>query len=133
VHVLVVDDEPDTRDLLSLILSGCDAVVRTSASAEEALSLLDDFVPDVLVSDIGMPGEDGYDLLRRVRARPADRGGRVPAVALTAYSRAEDRIRAFQAGFQIHVAKPVEPAELVMAINNLLAPLGGVRPGAEVE
>jgi PAS domain S-box-containing protein len=120
VRVLVVDDEPDTREMLSVVLGECEAEVRSAGSAAEALAALESWVPDVLVSDIGMPCEDGYELIAKVRSLPADRGGRIPAVALTAYARFEDRMRALGAGFQMHVAKPVEPAELVMVIHSLL-------------
>jgi PAS domain S-box-containing protein len=132
-RVLVVDDEPDAREMIAIVLGECDAVVRTAASVSEALALLDEAQFDVLVSDIGMSEEDGYELIRRVRARPAARGGTVPAVALTAYARLEDRIHALQAGFQIHVAKPVEPAELVTVVHSLLEFAGKVMPPSESE
>jgi PAS domain S-box-containing protein len=120
IRVLAVDDEPDTRDMLALVLGECEADVRTAASAAEALAMLDEWEADVLVSDIGMPIEDGYELIRRVRARPKARGGDVPAVALTAYARFEDRMLALKAGFQMHVPKPIEPNELVTVVNSLL-------------
>ncbi|HJU06001.1 MAG TPA: response regulator [Nitrospiraceae bacterium] len=116
LHVLVVDDEPETRDLLVAVLSKCGAEVKASASAQDALEALREWRADVLVSDIGMPGEDGYDLIRKVRAMEPDRGGRIPAVALTAYARVEDRLRALSAGFQMHVSKPVEPIELAAVV-----------------
>ena len=116
LHVLVVDDEPETRDLLVTVLSRCGAEVRSSASAQDALDALKAWHVDVLVSDIGMPGEDGYDLIRKVRAMDPACGGRIPAVALTAYARVEDRLRALSAGFQMHVAKPVEPLELATVV-----------------
>ncbi len=119
MRVLVVDDEPDARSLLRRLLEDCHAVVRTSASARDALDQIAAEPPDVLVSDIGMPGEDGYSLIRRVRALGAERGGNVPAVALTAYARSEDRVRAIRAGFQTHVVKPVEPAELITVVASL--------------
>jgi hypothetical protein len=119
VRVLVVDDELDARSLVQRLLEDCEAVVLTAASAPEALSLLLQEKPDVLVSDIGMPGEDGYSLIRKVRALESDAGGEVPAVALTAYARSEDRTRAMLAGFQTHVAKPVEPVELVATVASL--------------
>ena len=86
------------------------------ASAREALQLLEVDRPDVLVSDIGLPDEDGYSLIRRIRQREAEHGGLLPAIALTGYARADDRTRALAAGFQAHVAKPLEPAELIAAI-----------------
>jgi PAS domain S-box-containing protein len=121
VRVLVVDDEADAREMLRVVLDGCQVVVRTAASAADATHLLDEWEADVLVSDIGLPGEDGYDLIRKIRQRPAERGGRIPAVALTAYARAEDRIRALSSGYQMHVTKPVEPAELIVVIKTLIS------------
>ncbi len=116
LKVLVLDDEPDGRDLLKRILGDCGAQVITAASALEALSLISVHLPDVLVSDIGMPEVDGYEFMRRVRALPADHGGRVPSVALTAFARSEDRARALMAGFLAHVSKPLDPSELVATI-----------------
>ena len=122
VKVLVVDDEPDARALIGHLLQRCDAIVVTAASAAEALELLKSQRPDVLISDIGMPYEDGYTLIRRVRALPQDQGGGTPAIALTAYARGEDRVKAVMAGFQHHIAKPVEPAELIAMIASLIHP-----------
>jgi signal transduction histidine kinase/DNA-binding response OmpR family regulator len=119
-RVLVVDDEPDARNLLRRLLEECDAKVITASTADAALALLKMERPDVLVSDIGMPGEDGYTLIRRIRTLPNAEGGRTPAVALTAYARSEDRIRAVTAGFQHHLTKPVEPAELLAIVASLL-------------
>ena len=119
LRVLVVDDEPDARALVKRLLENCEAVVTTAASASEALEALRRAKPDVVISDIGMPGEDGYALIRMVRALPSDEGGDVPAVALTAYARSDDRTRALLAGFQSHVAKPVEPTELVATVASL--------------
>ncbi|BAZ00127.1 multi-sensor hybrid histidine kinase [Tolypothrix tenuis PCC 7101] len=119
VRVLVVDDEPDARQLLTTVLSPYGAQVMTAASATEALAAVPQFHPDVLVSDIGMPKEDGYVLIRQLRALPPEQGGRIPAVALTAYARSEDRTQALLAGFQLHIPKPVNPAELVAVIANL--------------
>jgi PAS domain S-box-containing protein len=116
IRVLVVDDEPDARDLVQRLLTDCSAQVLTAASAREALSCLEREVPDILVSDIGMPDVDGYELLRMIRARETRDATRLPAVALTAFARAEDRIRALRAGFVAHVAKPVEPSELLATI-----------------
>ena len=120
MKVLVVDDEPDARSMMKRLLEDCAATVFVAGSASEALGLLRSHRPDVLVSDIGMPGEDGYALIRRIRALPPDQGGQTPAVALTAYARAEDRVNAIRAGFQHHVAKPVEPAELLTMIASLV-------------
>jgi signal transduction histidine kinase/CheY-like chemotaxis protein len=119
VRVLVVDDEPDARELFARTLSGCGAQALTVGSAAEALAAIERERPDVLLADIGMPGEDGYALIGKVRGLPPERGGRTPAAALTAYAHAEDRVRALRAGFQIHLPKPVKPAELVAAIADL--------------
>ena len=124
VRVVVVDDEADARVVVRRLLEDRAASVRTAATADEAVRLVESERPDVLVSDIGMPGEDGYSLIRRVRALGPERGGNVPAVALTAYARAEDRVRAVRAGFQTHVAKPVEPAELVTMVASLAGRTG---------
>jgi signal transduction histidine kinase/CheY-like chemotaxis protein len=115
LKVLVVDDEADMLELLSTVLAGANAEVKSVSSAAEALSWLKDWSPDVLVSDIGMPQVDGYELIREVRAS----GASVPAVALTAYARGEDRVRALAAGYQRHVAKPVEPTELTVVVAGL--------------
>jgi CheY-like chemotaxis protein len=114
-----VDDEPDALDLLSLMLTNHGAEVKTCASAAEALQTLDEWQPDALVSDIGMPREDGYDLLRKIRAREPERGGRTPAIALTAYARAEDARRALAAGYQMHIPKPVESDLLAATVASL--------------
>jgi PAS domain S-box-containing protein len=119
LRVLVVDDEADARQLLVAVLAQCKAEVTTVASVAEALEALEQLRPDVLVSDIEMPGEDGYSLIRKLRAMEAERGGHIPAAALTAHARVEDRMRALSAGYEMHVAKPVEPAELVMVIASL--------------
>lgn len=120
LKVLVVDDETDTRDLLTTVLERCGVIVFAVASVSEALNVLEKSKPDILVSDIGMPREDGYDLIRRVRSLPAAGGGHIPAVALTAYARTEDRVRILSAGYQIHIPKPVDPMELATAIANLV-------------
>jgi PAS domain S-box-containing protein len=124
IRVLVVDDEPDARETLQQILEHCNAEVRTVGSAAEAMKALESWRPDVLLSDIGMPGEDGYDLIRRVRELPAERGGRTPAAALTAFARGEDRRRALRAGFQMHVAKPVDLQELATVVASLARGVG---------
>jgi signal transduction histidine kinase/ActR/RegA family two-component response regulator len=128
VRVLVVDDEPDTLEALGTALAGYGALVRTALSTREALDALDRGAVDVLVADIAMPGEDGYALLRELRGRPPDRGGRTPAAALTAYARPVDAERAMAAGFQVHLAKPVEPSDLAAVVARLSG--GGVRPPA---
>ncbi|MEA2605016.1 MAG: hypothetical protein QOF89_6008 [Acidobacteriota bacterium] len=124
LRVLAVDDDPDTLDVVAELLSLRGAEVVPAASAAEALKALERFEPDVLVSDIGMPERDGYDLIRDIRGLghgPAE----LPAVAVTAYSTPEDRRRALAAGFQIHLAKPVDPGELTAVV----ARLGRVREG----
>jgi PAS domain S-box-containing protein len=119
LRVLVVDDEVDARELIKAMLQPLGVEVMAAASAIEALIALQAFQPDVLVSDIGMPGENGYALIRQLRALSEEQGGRIPAVALTAYARAEDRTQALLAGFQLHVPKPVNQAELAAVVANL--------------
>jgi PAS domain S-box-containing protein len=120
VRVLVVDDEADARQLLALVLGECEAVVETAASVSEALEAIRRLSPDLLISDIGMPDEDGYELVRRLRADEDPRLKELPAVALTAYASENDRARALEAGFQIHLAKPVDPATLISAVEQLV-------------
>jgi PAS domain S-box-containing protein len=110
--ILVVDDEPDTRELLKQGLEFCGATVRLAGSAAEAIKALQGNVPDILISDIGMPGVDGYDLIREIRHLQGEQGRRVAAIALTAYTRVEDRLHALRAGYDMHVPKPVELTEL---------------------
>lgn len=119
VQVLVVDDDADSRDFIAFVLEQGGAQVRTATSAVEALSLLRQFQPDVLISDIGMPDRDGYMLMQQVRALPAEQGGKIAAIALTAYVRDFDQQRALQAGFQSHLSKPVEPEALLQALFRL--------------
>jgi CheY-like chemotaxis protein/anti-sigma regulatory factor (Ser/Thr protein kinase) len=119
VHDLVVDDERDARELLTAILTQSGAVVTAAAGAADALAKLPSLMPDLLVSDIEMADEDGYSLIRKVRAAEEARGRRIPAIALTAHARSTDRLRALSEGYQMHITKPVEPAELVLAIANL--------------
>jgi PAS domain S-box-containing protein len=119
LRVLVVDDEADACELIKAMLEPLGVEVRAAASAIEALVALQAFQPDVLLSDIGMPGENGYALIRQLRALSQEEGGRIPAVALTAYARAEDRTQALLAGFQLHVPKPVNQAELAAVVANL--------------
>jgi PAS domain S-box-containing protein len=122
VQILVVDDDPDTLQIMSVVLAEARANVQTAASAAEALEMLRWSQPDVLVSDLGMPNEDGYSLIRRLRARESDGQKPIPAVALTAYVRVEDRVRALSAGFNMFVPKPVEPNELITAIASVIEP-----------
>ena len=119
LRVLAVDDEPNTRELLSAVLRQYGAEVRVTASTVEALKTLVSWRPDVLIADIEMPGEDGYSLIGKVRALPEGEGGQTPAVALTAYARAEDRMRALLAGYQVHVPKPVTPGDLAAVVAGL--------------
>ena len=123
-RVLVVDDEAEARALLSHVFEHAGALVTTAASSREAWALLQLETPDVLVSDIEMPGEDGYTLMRRVRGPELPYAERMVAVAVTAHARPEDRMRALQAGYQWHVPKPLEPAELVSIVASLLSPGG---------
>jgi CheY-like chemotaxis protein len=116
LKILAVDDAADALELAAAILMGAGANVKTCSSAAEGLAILQSWRPDVLVSDIDMPGEDGYSLIRNVRALESARGGRTPAVALTALSRPEERARALSAGFSMHVPKPVDPEEFTTII-----------------
>jgi CheY-like chemotaxis protein len=120
VRALFVDDEADARELIAMILAERGAEVRTAVSATEALAACDEWRPDVLISDIGMPGEDGYMLMKKLRAREKLLGGHIPAIALTAYGRREDRLRALSAGYEYHVPKPVEEVELLAAVASLV-------------
>jgi signal transduction histidine kinase len=119
LRVVVVDDDPDTLEMLAIILRQYGAEVTVSKSAAEALEAVERLRPEVLISDIEMPHEDGYALIRKVRQLEAERGGKLQAVALTAYARSEDRARALLAGFQIHTPKPIEPLELVAVVASL--------------
>ena len=119
VKVVVVDDEADAIALVKRIMEGCGAVVKACTSAAECLACVSTFRPDVLISDIGMPDMDGYALIGKLRTLRAEDGGRTPAVALTAFARSEDRRQAMLAGFDMHVAKPVEPGELVAVVSRL--------------
>jgi CheY-like chemotaxis protein len=136
VRVLLVDDDRDSLALATAILSAARADFRTAASADEALRVFREWVPDVLVADIEMPGEDGYSLIRKIRELEPARGGRVPAVAVTAYGRAEDRVRTLSAGFSMHVPKPIDPSEFVTVVATLArlaAPEPGATPSLSVE
>jgi CheY-like chemotaxis protein len=120
VDVLVVDDDEDARVLLEMTLSRYGAAVTTAASAGEALAAIDRAVPHIVLSDIGMPHRDGYDLLRQLRARPPAQGGAIPAVAVTAYASATDRSSTKAAGYQAHVAKPFEPGDVARLVKRLV-------------
>ena len=120
LRVLVVDDDSDTRQMLKAVLSECRADVITAASAAEAIKEIERRKPDVLVSDLGMPEQDGYELIKEVREmESANHSARIPALALTAYAKAEDRVRALAGGYQVHLSKPVEPAEFLLVVANL--------------
>jgi signal transduction histidine kinase/CheY-like chemotaxis protein len=120
VRALFVDDEADARELVTIMLAQGGAEVRTAVSATEALATCDEWRPDVLISDIGMPGEDGYMLMKKLRARESERGGHIPAIALTAYGRREDHRRALSAGYEFYIPKPVDPAELLAVVASLI-------------
>jgi PAS domain S-box-containing protein len=119
INVIVVDDDDDSRDLIARTLMKSGAEVRTAGSAHEGLCLIDETVPDVLVSDIGMPEMNGFSFIETVRSRPTEKGGKVPAAALTAYTRVEDRVQALCAGFQILLPKPVDAGELIATVRSL--------------
>ena len=119
LRVLIVDDEFDARELVTTMLERSGATVRSAASASEGLERLESWKPDVLIADIGMPVEDGYGLIRKVRALPKEQGGTTPALALTAYARTEDRVRALSAGYQVHLSKPVDRIELAAVVARL--------------
>lgn len=120
IKILVVDDEMDARELLKRVLTQYQAEVLTATDADVGLKLLLSDSPDVILSDIGMPGKDGYQFLREVRKLPPEKGGKTPAIALTAFARSEDRTRAMLAGYQVHVAKPIEPQELLATVGSLV-------------
>jgi CheY-like chemotaxis protein len=120
--VLVVDDARDGRELIARILTDCHARVRVAASAREAFDALRADRPDVLISDLGMPEVDGFELIGWVRALPRESGGQLPAIALTAFARPEDRLKALEAGFSTHISKPVEPGELIAAVASVAQP-----------
>ena len=119
VRVLVVDDNEDACELVGLIMEQCGASVTLVWSTLQALEVFNENPHDILICDIGMPGEDGYSLISRLRARQPEQGGRIPAIALTAFSEPEERTRILQSGFQMYVGKPVEPSDLVAAVCRL--------------
>jgi CheY-like chemotaxis protein len=127
LRVLLVDDDKDSRRMLITALGAYDAELRACSSSTEALETLREWRPHVIVSDIGMPNEDGYDLIRKIRELPADGGGTIPALALTGYASLEDEKRALAAGYQMHMPKPVEIAKLVAAVAHV------ARPGSRVK
>ena len=124
LKVLVVDDEPDARELVQRVLAECGAEVHLAGNAEEAVAIVQTQRPQILVSDIGMPDVDGFELLRRIRHLGPEHGGNLPAIALTAFARSEDRTRALRAGFLVHVSKPVEPAEIVATVGSVAGRTG---------
>ena len=119
LRILAVDDQPDTVEMLEAIFAQCGAEVRSATSMAEALGVLDIWIPNVIVADIGMPDGDGYDFIRHIRSLPAEKGGKTPAVALTAFARVEDRVKVLSAGYQMHVPKPIEPGELLTIVASL--------------
>jgi hypothetical protein len=123
VHILIVDDDRDSLEWVRRLLEGCKATVSIATSAEEALRLNAELSPDIIVSDIGMPDKDGFEMIRELRAS-SGKTARTPAVALTAFARSEDRARAMLAGYQVHLAKPVDAQELIAAVANLVGRTG---------
>jgi CheY-like chemotaxis protein len=121
VHVLIVEDDTDSRNVLAVLLQRLGAIVEAVSSAKEAFDRVTDRPPDVLVSDIGMPEEDGYSLMRRVRQIGSER--KLPAIALTAYARKQDADAAFAAGYDCHLPKPVAPVDLIRAIKTVTTAL----------
>ncbi len=120
LRVLVVDDEADTRNFLSFMFEEYGAFATAVASVDEALAVLEQAKPDILISDIGMSEQDGYTLIRKLRSLEPEKGGRIPAIALTAYTREEDRLKALSAGFQQHLSKPIDPTKLIAVVANVL-------------
>lgn len=119
LRVLIVDDELDARELVSVMLERFGAEMKAAGSSREAMEIIPSWRPDVLIADIGMPDEDGYGFIKRVRELSETLGGRTPALALTAYARAEDRVRALSAGYQVHLSKPVNRLELAHVVAQL--------------
>ncbi len=120
LRVLVVDDEADTRNFLSFMFEEYGAITTAVASVDEALAVLEQAKPDILISDIGMSEQDGYTLIRKLRSLEPEKGGCIPAIALTAYTREEDRLEALSAGFQQHLSKPIDPNKLIAMVANVL-------------
>jgi CheY-like chemotaxis protein len=130
IRVLIVDDEPTANEATETLLDSCGAEVRAAGSAAQALQVLDTWKPDVLISDIAMPEADGYELIRRIRARNSRQGGNTPAVALTAYASLEERVNILAAGFQMYLVKPADPGELVAVVASLVSHRGRSSGGA---
>ena len=120
IHVLVVEDDDDSRKLLGTMLKQQGAQVSSAASAKDAFSLFCEKLPDVVISDLGMPDEDGYELIQKIRALSQQAGGTTPAIALTGYATRKDRERSLASGYQLHIAKPIEQSELISAISALI-------------
>ena len=118
--ILVVDDEADTREILSMVLNEYGATVRAAASSADAMKAFLEWKPNLLISDLGMPAEDGFALIHKVRALAPEEGGNIPAAALTAYVMEEDRLGALSAGFQAHIPKPIDPAKLAASVAGLV-------------
>jgi CheY-like chemotaxis protein len=116
VHVLIIDDDPEARDLLGTVLRYCGALVSVAASATEGLETLHRVLPDIIVCDIAMPNQDGYWFVRSLRARPPESGGGVPVIAITAHGATHGPERTLPAGFQAHIRKPVDPWELCRVV-----------------
>jgi len=119
LKVLIVDDETDTRNFLGFLFEEYGAISSTSASVETALAVIEQLKPDILISDIGMAEQDGYSLIRKLRSLPPEQGGKIPAIALTAYSREEDRQQIIEAGFQHHLSKPIDPNKLISVVASI--------------
>ncbi len=120
IHILVVDDEADSREFVAFVLEQAGAIVTSVASAAKALQAFSQAVPQILVSDIGMPEMDGYMLMRQIRSLPLEQGGQIPALALTAYAGEMDLKQAIAAGFQRHLAKPIDPEAVIAIVTELV-------------
>jgi CheY-like chemotaxis protein len=120
IHVLLVEDDDDSRKLLGTMVKHYGAKVTSTKSAAKALEVFENEVPDVIISDIGMPDQDGYELIRKLRALPVEKGGNIPAIALTGYASRKDRERALNSGYNQHIAKPIEQADMISAIAALV-------------
>jgi CheY-like chemotaxis protein len=128
---LIVEDEEDTLAMLAMVFGRCGAEVKAVSSTAEALSLIEGWQPEVLISDLGLPGEDGYSLIRQVREKESRDGSFIPAVALSGYARMEDKARALAAGYQLHLAKPVRVLDLTNAVAGLAGRDSGARPASD--
>jgi len=132
LRVLVVDDEPDASALTAEVLGSRGAQVEKAASVREAYALFERFRPELIVSDIAMPDEDGFSFIRRIRSLPSAQGGRVPAIALTAFASESDSARALEFGYSLHLGKPVDPDALAEAVAKLVTPLASTPPAPPV-